>query len=247
MKKIMYGTVSALALVLAATGAKADGDGNLAAALSATDNSVSRNVSAFGLIAGDNEIDQNAFGQAAGAFNVGQNQSVNSTVQQSMAIGAVINKVDASQVTKGDDQIALAISVGSSSVSRNVAVFQDLDSHNEIENNAFGQARGAFNVLQNESVNSGVSQGMAIGAVVSHDPGQDKAFENAGLAASALSSTTTGNLAIATDLGGGHFTNTNSLTNNAFGQARGAFNVLQNASINSSVQQSMAIGAVVNK
>jgi hypothetical protein len=43
------------------------------------------------------------------------------------------------------------------------------------------------------------------------------------------------------------FSNTNTITDHAFEHATGAFNILQNASINSSVQQGMAIGAVVNK
>jgi hypothetical protein len=251
MKKVVYGTVSALALMLAVTGvARAENDsidgGNFAAAASLTANSVSGNASALGLIKGDNEIDAFAFEHAAGAFNVGQNQSVNSSVQQSMSIAAVISR-DVSDSTQGDDQKALSASVGLSRVSGNRADLQDLDVANELEAHAFENAKGAFNVLQNESVNSGVSQSMSIAAIVSKDDREpDAAFENAGIAVSVLASATTGNAAAFTDLGAG-FRNTNQITDNAFRHASGAFNVLQNASINSSVQQGMAIGAVVNK
>ena len=93
MKKVVYGTVSALALMLAATGAQAD-DLQAALGVSATSNNVQGNAAALTASFGDNEIDRNAFGQAKGAFNVGQNESINSAVQQRMSIGAVVNRAN---------------------------------------------------------------------------------------------------------------------------------------------------------
>jgi hypothetical protein len=250
MKKLVYGTVSALALMLAATGAQAD-DVQAALGVSATSTTVTGNAGLFTATIGDNEIDQNAFGQAKGAFNVGQNSSINSAVQQSMAIAAIINSPDSSDTVVGNgetNQLGLAVSLGSSHVSGNAATIDLVTGHNEIENNAFGQSAGAFNVLQNHSLNSGVSQSMAIGAVINNDKDHDSTpFDSSvSVAVSALSGTVSGNLA-AVAASGTLFSNTNSITNNAFGQARGAYNVLQNNSINSSVQQGLAIGAVVNR
>ena len=249
MKKVVYGTVSALALMLAATGAQAD-DLQAALGVSATSNNVQGNAAALTASFGDNEIDRNAFGQAKGAFNVGQNESINSAVQQSMAIAAIINSPDASDTVVGGgetNQVGLAVSLGRSSVTGNAAALDLVTGHNELENNAFGQSAGAFQVLQNHSLNSGVSQSMAIGAVLTNDRDHDSTpFDSSvSVAVSALSASVTGNAAVAAATG--TFTNTNSITNNAFGQARGAYNVLQNSSINSAVQQGMSIGAVVNR
>lgn len=248
MKQVLLGTVSALALTLAVTGgAMADGDGNLAVAASAANNAVVFNAAVAGLIFSDNEIDENAFQSAAGAFNVGQNQSINSSVQQSMAIGAVISN-DSSDQVKGDDQTSLAVAGGGSAVLGNLALLTGVFGANELEDNAFEDAKGAFNVLQNRSINSGVSQSMAIAAVVSGDrDGDANPFENTAVAASGLGSITAGNIAALTAVGAPFHFNQNQITDHAFQNARGAFNVLQNASVNSSVQQSMAIGAIVNK
>ena len=97
MKQVMYGTVSALALVLALSGtAKADNDHDHAKSEAAISGSftgagVVGNDAVYNAILGDNEIDENAFTHAKGAFNIGQNASINSSVQQSMSIGAVVN------------------------------------------------------------------------------------------------------------------------------------------------------------
>jgi len=248
MKQVILGTVSALALTLAVAGvAKADGDGNLAVAASAASNGVFGNWAVFTAVFSDNEIDRQAFQNAKGAFNVGQNQSINSSVQQSMAIGAVISN-DSSDQVKGDDQTSLALSGGFSAVAGNWALLDGVFGANEIENQAFQNAKGAFNVLQNRSVNSGVSQSMAIAAIVSKDTdGDANPFENTALAGSRLGSVTAHNVAAGAVVGTLFHLNQNQITDNAFQNAAGAFNVLQNASINSSVQQSMAIGAVVNK
>lgn len=249
MKKVVYGTVSALALMLAATGAQAD-DLQAALGVSAATSSVQGNAGVFTAIFGDNEIDNNAFGQAKGAFNVGQNESINSSVQQSMAVAAIIN-TDSSDTVVGNgetNQLGLAVSVGSTKVNGNAALLDLVTGHNEIENNAFGQSAGAFQVLQNHSLNSAVQQTMAIGAVINNDGDRDASTfdSSASVAVSVLNGAVTNNLT-AVAANGTIFSNTNSITNNAFGQARGAYNVLQNNSINSSVQQGMAIGAVVNR
>jgi hypothetical protein len=249
MKQILFGTVSALALTLAVTGgAKAWEKTDAALSAAATGNDVSYNAGIATIIGGDNEIDQNAFQYAKGAFNVGQNESINSSVQQSMAIAAVINSPDSSDTAKqGSNEVGLALALGGSKVERNLAVFNLVTGHNELEDHAFDNAAGAFQVLQNHSLNSGVSQAMAIGAVIANDQDHDaNPFGNqVALAASALGSEVVGNGAGLTAVG--TFTNTNYITNHAFEHAAGAFNVLQNASVNSSVQQSMAIGAVVNR
>jgi hypothetical protein len=249
MKQVMYGTVSAFAIMLAVTGgANAAGTDQAALAASATANIVDYNVGAFTAIFGDNEIDQNAFQNAKGAFNVGQNESINSSVQQSMAIAAIVQKNDSSDALQGRvDQLGLAASVGLSAVTYNYAVLNLVTGHNEIENHAFDNAAGAFQVLQNHSLNSGVSQSLAIGAVVTSDrDGDTPVFGNqTAVAIALLGSAVTGNSAIGNAVG--TFSNTNLITDHAFQHAAGAFNVLQNSSINSSVQQSMAIGAVINK
>jgi hypothetical protein len=249
MKQVMYGTVSALALMLAVTGsASAAGTDEAALAASATGNIVFGNVGAFTAIFGDNEIDAMAFQYAKGAFNVGQNESINSSVQQSMAIAVIDQQNDSSNSLKSPvDQLGLAASVGLSDVSFNAAVLNLVTGHNEIENNAFQYATGAFQVLQNHSLNSGVSQSMAIGAVITSDKDGDTPVfgSQTAVALSALGSAVTGNIALGNAVG--TFSNTNLITDHAFQNAAGAFNVLQNSSINSSVQQSMAIGAIVNK
>jgi hypothetical protein len=249
MKQVMYGTVSALALMLAVTGgANAAGTDQAALAVSATGNLVDFNVGAFTAIFGGNEIDDNAFQNAKGAFNVGQNESINSSVQQSMAIAAIVQTNDSSDSLKSPvDQLGLAASVGLSAVAFNAAVLNLVTGHNELEDHAFQNATGAFQVLQNHSLNSGVSQSMAIGAVITSDRDRDTpVFGNqTAVALSALGSAVTGNIALGNAVG--TFSNTNLITDHAFQNAKGAFNVLQNSSINSSVQQSMAIGAVVNK
>lgn len=253
MKQVMYGTVSALALVLALSGtAKAHDHTKSEAAISGsfTGAGVVGNDAVYNAILGDNEIDAYAFSNAKGAFNVGQNASINSAVQQSMSIAAVVNTDGSDTVKDGSNELALAVSGGFNFVGCNDACLTLLGGGNEIENAAFEYATGAFQILQNRSVNSAVSQSMAIGAVVNTDGHDANTFGNqTALAVSALGAGVVGNSA------GGtltlpnlfdSFTNNDVITDSSFQHATGAFNVLQNASINSSVQQGMAIGAVVN-
>jgi hypothetical protein len=126
MKQVMYGTVSALALMLAVTGgANAAGTDQAAFAASATADIVDYNVGAFTAISGDNEIDEHAFQNAKGAFNVGQNESSNSSVHQNMAIAAIVQKNDSSDALKGRaDQLGLAAFVGLSAVAYNYALLR---------------------------------------------------------------------------------------------------------------------------
>ncbi|HEV2549898.1 MAG TPA: hypothetical protein VGU20_21485 [Stellaceae bacterium] len=249
MKQVVYGTVSALALMLAVTGAAKADDVQAALGVSATSNEVSGNYGVYTAIFGDNEIDQQAFQNAKGAFNVGQNESINSAVQQSMAIAAIVNTDSSDTVVgKGEtNQLGLAVSLGYSRIEENYAIIDLVSGHNELEDQAFQNAAGAFNVLQNHSLNSGVSQSMAIGAVLNNDGDRDASpFDSSvSVAVSALSAEVTGNTAAG--VLAATFSNTNRITDQAFQNAKGAFNVLQNNSVNSAVQQSMAIGAVVNR
>ncbi|HKT18220.1 MAG TPA: hypothetical protein VJR47_09270 [Stellaceae bacterium] len=251
----MYGTVSALALVLALGGVAKANDHHHAKSEAAiagafTGAGVVGNGAVYNAILGDNEIDDHAFTNATGAFNIGQNASINSAVQQSMAIAAVVNTDGSDTVKEGSNELALAAAGGYNFVGCNDACLTLLGGGNEIENAAFEYATGAFQILQNRSVNSAVSQSMAIGAVVNTDGRDANTFGNqTALAVSALGADVVGNHA------GGtltlpnlfdSFTNNNVITDSSFQHATGAFNVLQNASLNSSVQQGMAIGAVVN-
>jgi hypothetical protein len=251
----MYGTVSALALVLALSGnAKAHdhhhSSTEAALAGAETGSWVAGNSAEYTAVLGDNEIDANSFAGATGAFNVGQNTSVNSAVQQSMAIAAVVNAPDSSDTTKeGSNELGLAVADGDMFIGCNDACLTALGGSNEIEGGAFKNAIGAFQVLQNRSVNSGVSQAMAVGAVVNADGHDASPFGNqVALAASSLNAGVIGNTAGGTISLPDVFetANTNTITDGSFQHATGAFNVLQNASVNSAVQQGMAIGAVVN-
>src|SRR5690242_10410813 len=242
MTKILLGTVSALALTVAVSGMALardhhDRDDNgaksaNAAAASVTVASVDYNAAAGTLVTGENEIDDHAFSNAAGAFNVGQNRSINSNVQQSMAIAAVVGE-------QAREEGALAASVGADEVRHDATIFSAVVGDNEVEDHAFQGARGAFQVLQNRSINGNVSQSLAIGASVGDD-GQN--FNSGALSASVLDGSVSGNIALAAAVTLGH----NVITDHAFENAKGAFNVMQNASLNSNVQQSLSIGAVVN-
>jgi hypothetical protein len=129
-------------------------------------------------------------------------------------------------------------------------VLIDIVGNNTIRDSAFTNAAGAFNVLQNASIQSTVQQGMAIAAIVNSDKDGDPlaAFDldhQVALSSAVLNATVTGN---ATTPGAGIGINaSNTITNAAFQHAKGAFQVMQNQSTNSAVQQTMSISAVVNK
>ena len=247
MRKILFATVSVLALTLAASGAYAtephgmgNGGGdnndngilNAAVAASVAVGESEHNY-AVGLDSdGFNLLDDHSFSDAKGAFNVGQNNSTNSNVQQSMAIAAVIGR-------QADIEAALAGSGGFGESEANSFIYSYADGKNLVTDHSFENAKGAFNVLQNNSVNSNASQSTAIAAVIGDDGSN---FAAAAVAASVLVGSVSGNSAnYYADVSGA-----NIIKDNAFAHAAGAFNVLQNNSVNSNVQQSMSIGAVVN-
>ncbi|HXZ00185.1 MAG TPA: hypothetical protein VEI03_09305 [Stellaceae bacterium] len=239
MNKIMYGTVSALALMLAVTGSAmawedpGHHDKTKATSLAAagSDSFVGFNTAAFTDVAGDNQISDYSFQNAAGAFNVAQNESINSSVSQSLAVAAIIGSAS--------DETALAFAGGWSGAFFNHAFLSAVDEENTMSSYTFQKAEGAFNVMQNQSINSAVQQDLAVAAIV--DP---PTFSKAtAVAVSDLGSAVTGNCATGVGIGGWH--SANNLENFTFQDAKGAFNVLQNASVNSSVQQSLAVGAIV--
>jgi hypothetical protein len=259
MKQIMYGTVSALALMLAVHGvAKAQSssfDEQSATAKVSGKATIQNNISDFSSIANSNQVEDNAFAHATGAFNVLQNQSINSAVQQGMAIGAVVNKDGNGQPQSDNDtraKVHLDGKVGGYGEDVNSAFAATINGDNEIETNAFSNAAGAFNVLQNASTNSTVQQGMSIAAVINNggDAFDDDPADLSAKAKVKLHASVTGNDSTEATINGGISLgdgNGNSLEDNAFQHAKGAFNVLQNQSINSSVQQGMAISAQVNR
>jgi hypothetical protein len=259
MKQIMYGTVSALALMLAVHGvAKAQSssfDEQSATAKVSGKATIQNNISDFSSIANSNQVEDNAFAHATGAFNVLQNQSINSAVQQGMAIGAVVNKDGNGQPQSDNDtraKVHLDGKVGGYGEDVNSAFAATINGDNEIETNAFSNAAGAFNVLQNASTNSTVQQGMSIAAVINKggDAFDDDPADLSAKAKVKLHASVKGNDSTEATINGGISLgdgNGNSLEDNAFQHAKGAFNVLQNQSINSSVQQGMAISAQVNR
>jgi hypothetical protein len=206
-------------------------------------------LSAGAAISSDNMIANNAFENAKGAFNVLQNLSINSDVQQGMAIAAIVNN-GGTGAGGGQNFQSTATFNGAATVSVNNAQAAHVDSFNAIDNFAFDHAAGAFNVLQNRSINSDVQQGMAIAAQVNNIDRDEGALDNdthfASATAHATATATVSNN-VTGDLVVNNVTGFNTIQDNAFNHAAGAFNVLQNASINSSVQQGMAIAAVVNR
>ncbi len=254
MKKVMYGTVSALALMLAVNGVAMAGDeeggyygrdhktDSTGIAVGTSDSFVGFNSTAFTGIIGSNLIDKEAFQNAIGAFQVLQNESVNSSVGQSMGIAGVLG-------ADADENTTLAFAGGWSGVIANCAIFTGLVGNNLITDDGFQNAAGAFQVQQNQSVNSAVQQDMAIAGVITQ-PHTDTGFDqNTAVAVSQLSAAVAGNTAFATldgRLGRPAIEGPNTITDSAFQNAHGAFEVLQNTSVNSAVQQSMAIGVVVN-
>lgn len=263
MKKVMYGTVSALALLLAAHGVASAQDAQTSTASVGNSTFVGfNNGGASPFFTNDvdvsNNIDDTAFTLAKGAFNVLQNQSINSAVQQGMAIAAVVNHTG----TPASDNTASAGVGQSTNVLFNSAFNADINGNpaldageNEIEANAFQNAKGAFNVLQNASINSNVQQGLSIAAIVNHgndqfDDDPTHLTANAGVSQAATIFVNHGEHAsIGSSLFGDRsaIEKGNSIENSAFSNAAGAFNVLQNESVNSSTQQGLSIAAVVSR
>jgi hypothetical protein len=222
MKKTMYGTVSALAMLLAVHGvAKAD---------ASSDSEVSFNRAFAVIVDNDNTIEDFAFGSARGAFQVQQNASINSSATQNMSIAAVI-------VRDQDASVRQAAEASSDSeVEGNHAAFLSVESDNLIQDNAFRRASGAFQVQQNASVNSSVGQNMEITAFVNKG-GETLASQTS---EAELSTEVTGNCAALVRVDG-----PNTITDKAFQHASGAFQVQQNNSVNSAVHQNMGIVAAI--
>lgn len=170
MKKLVLAGVSAVALLAIGYGPAMANDGakvNAGIAVQLEDANVGPGVALSGAQLNANHIDDNAFQQAVGAYNVSQNSGANSSVQSGMAIGAVIDKCGCGHGTDLALNGALAASALSSTVSWNgsLGVFQG--NFNEISDNAFQKATGAFNVSQNTGANSVVQNSTAIAAVIS--------------------------------------------------------------------------------
>src|SRR6185312_15424497 len=97
-------------------------------------------------------------------------------------------------------------------------------------------ARGAFQVQQNASVNGSASQNMAISAVT------ESGLVTSTVVASATSTTSvTGNQAVFLTVAA------DNIDDFAFKHAAGAFQVQQNASVNGSTGQNMRITAISNE
>jgi hypothetical protein len=223
MKQTLYGTVSALALMLAAHGAAVAGDSNLANA--STDVSIT-NDNASGIFSGvTNTINDNAFQDATGAFQVQQNNSVNSAASQNMAIGALNDR---------DDSTDVALATSTLTASNNSVKNSTVLGFNNIFNNAFSSASGAFQVQQANSIQSGDAQNMAIGAQVTGSRGRPNGFATASTEITVNSPVNVTNVSVI---------GFNDIFNDAFQNASGAFQVQQDNSINSLVSQNMAIGA----
>jgi hypothetical protein len=244
MKKALYGTVSALALILAAHGVaqaqqRSSANTNAGAAVQGNNSNgpfANTLIIDFG---SDNLIDDNAFDHAKGAFNVLQNQSINSAVQQEMSIAAIVNQAG---TPDNDSDSGAGVKLGSSVEANAASQARIANNSNLITDEAFSHAAGAFNVLQDKAVNSAVQQGMAIAAIVNRGNGLDD--DGKILTANASADTTAAqqlNNAI-----GASVASPNTINYDAFKNAKGAFQVLQNSSIDSSVQQATAIAAIVN-
>jgi len=224
MKHVMYGTVSALALLLAVhDGAKADS--TLTTSVTATD----VNAAAAVLVDAANTIDDLAFFAASGAFQVQQNNSVNSVASQNAAIDAKAESFTVEVVAQAN--VGLSTGLNADNVAEAVAV----TSLNLIDGAAFGGASGAFQVQQNHAINGTTGQNLGISAI--SDP--FGLVEVGQLSDATEDNTTFGNVATATLV-----TSANLITGTAFSAASGAFQVQQNNSINSSAQQDMTIAAI---
>src|SRR6185312_9898032 len=170
---------------------------------------------------------------ARGAFQVQQNASVNGSASQNMAISAV---TESGLVTS----TVVASATSTTSVTGNQAVFLTVDADNNIDDFAFKHAAGAFQVQQNASVNGSTGQNMRITAIsneggVLFGPVNSPATLNSTVGGADGAANTATSVTVDGD---------NNIADRAFEHAKGAFQVQQNASVNSSSQQNMAISAV---
>jgi hypothetical protein len=225
MKHLMYGSVSAFALLLALHGA-AKADATLSTSVTLT----AANPALGVLVDSANAIDDLSFFAAAGAFQVQQNNSVNSSASQNAAIDA--RSLNHASIGVGQLNTALSANLNTVNTALGVLVL----SLNRITNDSFDAASGQFQVQQNQAVNSTTGQNSAITALV--DSGAGIGALQAGVAAA--SNTTTYNNASDTAV-----INTNAI-DDSFEGASGVFQIQQNASINSSTQQNVAVSSVAD-
>ena len=146
MKKMVFGTVSAVALLVAVHGV-----GN---ADTRTSSNASGNDAIATIVHNRNNV-EDAFGGAEGAIQSQQNASINSAVSQNMSISASVGGGS-----------ARADADTHSRVRGNGALLDAVDSRNSLHGDAFNGAEGAIQVQQNASINSSVTQNTAISASV---------------------------------------------------------------------------------
>jgi hypothetical protein len=223
-KQILLGTVSAVALLLAAQGA---------AQAQATSTTNTANNAASGVTVDTaNEIEGFAFKRFTGALQVQQNGSVNSSASQNMAIAAFkgrnFNYGSGFSSASSTDAVT-----GNSTVNSTVSSAGS----NAIEDSAFKDARGAVQAQQNRSINSSTGQNMDI------DPVSDRGGTSTFAATATLNNTVNGNSIDSASSAQSSVAGSNTITDGAFKHAKGAFQVQQNNSISSSTQQNMAISA----
>jgi len=179
---------------------------------------------------GFNSLQDQAFQNAGGAFQVQQNTSFNGTTQQNMSVSAF--SAQGAIPTFSSSAATLE-----GAANGNSATGSSVCCDNGIITQAFMNARGAFQVQQNNGANSSLGQNMAIAAIDASNSGGGGGGGNADTASSSQS--VAGNTASGVETDNFNFINTA-----AFENATGAFQVQQNASINSSVSQNMAVNAV---
>src|SRR5258708_2068856 len=222
-KQILLGTVSAMALLLAAPGA--------VQAQSNSTTTTTGNVASGVTVDTSNEIEAFAFKHFTGALQVQQKGSVNSSVSQNMAIDAF--------KLRGIGVGFFAAATSTNTVSGNTATNASIPSvdsegtDNSIEDQAFKHAKGAVQVQQNRSINSSTGQNMDIDPISNPGGGAGQVSATA-----SLTSNVNGNSAAGSSVSG-----SNTIDGGAFKHAGGAFQVQQSNSANSAAGQNMAVGA----
>jgi hypothetical protein len=126
------------------------------------DNDVLINRAIHTAVINSNTITDDAFAAASGAFQVQQNASINSSVQQNAAISAISAPGGAIFVSQAAEAEL------DSAVAGNLAVADIVRATNNIDGAAFFAAKGMFQVQQNNSINSAVTQNMAVSATSTH-------------------------------------------------------------------------------
>ncbi|HJT08740.1 MAG TPA: hypothetical protein VJ747_17545 [Stellaceae bacterium] len=146
MKKMIFGTVSAAALLIAVHGV-----GN---ADTSTSSTASYDAAIATKVHNENSV-EHAFRGAEGAIQSQQNASINSATSQNMSIAASVGGGS-----------ARADADTHSRVDRNLAVLDKVDSRNKVGDDSFNHDAGAIQVQQNASINSSTTQNTAIAASV---------------------------------------------------------------------------------